>query len=318
MRVAYILVVSFGSVLAGYAVRRMLESRGRGGAAGRASSRLIVFAMVFLLPLATINSLWGISLGEGRLALLPLFGILALSLGGAAALALVSALGMNPHRGGAFFAVGMFSNLSALASFVAFMMFGDLGFVSIQLYVLLEQSFYYIVGFPLSQWVGTRGTGSFRFGFRNLGEKPVVLFPLGAVAAGFLLRLSPLAKPGFMAGLSSVLVPVITAFFGLSIGLTLKVSRMKNYKREIALAHGIKFLFIPAVLSLLGFLAGLPRVMGGVPFKSLVAASFSPVGFLAVVPPTIYGLDVDLANSAWLATTLTYAAILPLLFLVLA
>lgn len=317
MRVAYILAVSFGSVLLGYIIRLIMTSQGRGSGAAQLSSRLIVFAMVFLLPLATINSLWGISLGDRRLVLLPFFGILDLCLGGGAALVLIRIFSMKPLQAGAFFSVGLFSNLSALASFVAYIMFEDLGFVSIQLFVLLEQSFYYIVGFPLSQWAGTAGAGSFRLGFQNLKEKPVVLFPLGAVIVGFLLRLSPWMKPAFMGGLSAVIIPINTVLFGLSIGLTLKLGRMNLYKREIALAHGIKFLFIPLGISTLGILAGLPQIMGGIPFKSLVVASFSPVGFLAVVPPTIYGLDVDLANSAWLATTLSYAVVLPLVFLCL-
>ena len=46
--------------------------------------------------------------------------------------------------------------------------------------------------------------------------------------------------------------------------------------------------------------------------------AFMPVGVIALVPPALYGADLDLANSGWLATTGAMLAILPLLALVLA
>ena len=317
MRLAYIVIISFGSVFLGYAIRLAASSRGGEGAVMRTSAFLKTVAIVFVTPLATINSLWGISFSGMRLVLLPFFGVTALSLGGAAGLFLIRMLKLEPYKAGSLFTSCLFSNISTLAAFVAFMMFGDAGFVTIQLYALMELPFYYAVAFPFSYEVSKGMPRNFRFSLKNFRDKPIVFFPLAAVAAGLLLRVSPVQKPAFMDGLSSVLVPAMAVLFGLSIGLTLKIGKVRLYRREIALVHGIKFLLIPAVLSALGYIAGLPRVMGGVPFKSLVVASFSPVGFLAVVPPTVYGFDVDLANSAWLVSTLSYAVILPFLLTVL-
>jgi hypothetical protein len=317
MRLAYILSVSFGSVVFGYIIRLFALRPEGDEALSRLSAGMNIFAVAVLLPVATISSLWSFSITSGALAYLPVFGILALLIGGTAAVLLIRIFKIEPYRAGSLFTSCMFSNISALAAFIAYTMFGDTGFAAIQLYALLEQPFYYAVGFPLSYEISKGALLNFRFSLRNLKEKPIIFFPLAAVAAGVILRLSPLEKPEFMYVMSAFLVPVITVLFGLSIGLTLRIREIKKYRREVLMAHGVKFLVIPAIITGLGVLSGLPEILGGVPFKSLVIVSFSPVGFLAVVPPAVYGFDVDLANSAWLTTTLSFAFILPVLLLVL-
>lgn len=62
----------------------------------------------------------------------------------------------------------------------------------------------------------------------------------------------------------------------------------------------------------MAYLAGLGGLDGGVPLKVVLILSSMPVGFTALVPPALYGLDVDLANACWFGTTLALAAVLPL------
>lgn len=52
------------------------------------------------------------------------------------------------------------------------------------------------------------------------------------------------------------------------------------------------------------------------PLKVIGIPSSVPVGFIALVPPSLYKLDVDLANSAWLITTALLAVVIPLQMLV--
>jgi predicted permease len=42
-----------------------------------------------------------------------------------------------------------------------------------------------------------------------------------------------------------------------------------------------------------------------------------PVTFNSMIPPSIYDLDLDLANSCWFVTTALLVVVLPLLLLVL-
>ena len=52
--------------------------------------------------------------------------------------------------------------------------------------------------------------------------------------------------------------------------------------------------------------------MLGPPLNEIFLSSM-PVAFTALIPPSIYDLDLNLANSCWLVNTLSIALILPLL-----
>ncbi|WP_303996728.1 hypothetical protein [Desulfovibrio piger] len=42
-----------------------------------------------------------------------------------------------------------------------------------------------------------------------------------------------------------------------------------------------------------------------------------PVAMTALVPPALFGLDVDMANALWIFSTLALVVILPVLYFVL-
>lgn len=80
----------------------------------------------------------------------------------------------------------------------------------------------------------------------------------------------------------------------------------------------IKFAAVPGSVYLVGSLLGLGGVDGGLPLRVSVALASMPVAFTAMVPPTLYDLDVDLANMAWFVTTALLAVVVPALWLLLA
>ena len=69
---------------------------------------------------------------------------------------------------------------------------------------------------------------------------------------------------------------------------------------------------MPLIISATAFLFGFGEIEEGLPLKIVIILSSMPVAFTAIIPPSIYDLDLDLANSCWLVTTLSLALILPL------
>ena len=45
--------------------------------------------------------------------------------------------------------------------------------------------------------------------------------------------------------------------------------------------------------------------------------SSMPIAFTALIPPSIYDLDLDLANSCWFFTTALLAVVLPVLLVII-
>ena len=98
----------------------------------------------------------------------------------------------------------------------------------------------------------------------------------------------------------------------ISIGMAMKFSKMKKYIKPAVLVSLIKFLMVPFVTTGIAFLLGFGKIDNGLPLKVILILSSMPVGFTALVPPSIYDLDIDLANTAWMMTVALLVLVIPL------
>jgi predicted permease len=71
---------------------------------------------------------------------------------------------------------------------------------------------------------------------------------------------------------------------------------------------------VPLIVSTVAFLLGYGEIEGGLPLKVVIVLSSMPVAFTSLIPVSIYNLNLDMANSCWLITTLSLIIVLPLLF----
>jgi len=133
---------------------------------------------------------------------------------------------------------------------------------------------------------------------------------------GSLLNWSGIQRPEFFRTVVSAFVPLGTIFLLTSIGLALKFRRVSDYLKECISVSIIKFLFVPILASSLAYLLGFGNIENGLPLKVVIILSSMPVAFNALIPPSIYDLDLDLANSCWFFTTSLLVVVLPLLFVV--
>jgi predicted permease len=119
-----------------------------------------------------------------------------------------------------------------------------------------------------------------------------------------------LQRPTFFKALNQILIPLATTLLLTSAGLTMRFSSFWKYRKECIAMAAIKFLILPAAVTAIAVFLAYGKIMGGLPLKVLIIVSSMPVGFLALVPPVLYDLDVDLANSCWLFTTALLAVVL--------
>ncbi|MFW5683837.1 MAG: AEC family transporter [Spirochaetota bacterium] len=318
-RLIFVLGISIGSVFAGYVLKRVARGALRPIAvhAGEISRVLKLTSIFVLNPIPIVNSFWQLRLESGRLALFPLLGLFMLALGGIAAVLANRIFRIPPKRAASVFVASMFTNIVTFGGLTAFVFFGTDGYGFVQLFNMFVSVAYYAVGYPISEQLAKEDGSRFAFSPRIVLDRPYLLIPITAIAVGILLNLRGLERPTVIGHVSSLLIPLITGFLGLSIGLTLYFGRIADYVREIALISVIKFIIVPAVMIPVGLLLGFQNLAGGVAFRVLVIVSVMPVAFNALVPPVVYGFDLDLANSAWIVTTLGLLVILPLIYFTL-
>ena len=120
-----------------------------------------------------------------------------------------------------------------------------------------------------------------------------------------------------MGDINSTLIPITSVLLVSTVGYSMKFGKLRIYLKECFVVSAVKFLITPAVIILAAVIIGLPTLENSLVFQVVIVLSFMPTAFNALIPPQIYGLDKDLANSAWLFTTGMQVVIVPILSLVI-
>ena len=276
-------------------------------------------ALLFFMPITFVGAIWIVNIGNKTIAALPFLGVLALLVGGVLALAAARVLGLPSRQTGALFTCGSFTNIGSIGALICFVFLGEKGFGLVPIYKLFEEAAYYGIGFPIAKYYSGQGRGggqTFQH-LRGLARDPFIIVALSSIALGGILNASGVARPEFFRAVNSIFIPLGTIILLTSIGLAMRFKSLRNYLQECISVSLIKFVLVPVFISSLACLVGLGEIEDGLPLKVVMILSSMPVAFTALVPPSIYDLDLDLANSCWLFTTALLIFVLPALLYVI-
>jgi predicted permease len=317
-RLLYILAISFGSIAAGYAVKQVARNKKHRfeTVLPAISRRLKLLAFFILNPIAFISTFWGASMPDIRVLTLPLLGLASIFIGMAAAFAAIRVLKIEAFRAGSVFTCGTVANVLTIGGLVAYTFFREPGYFLVQLTNLTMYPAYFLLVYPISANVGLGRKPVFKVSVAGFKENPYLLLPLTATVIGVIIRLVGPPRPPLFADTVGFIVPSSAAVLGLSIGVTLHFSRVRSYLREVAAILIIRHVVLPAIMISLAILLRFADIADGLPLKITIILSTMPVAFSALVPPAIYGFDLDLANSAWMVSTALLIIIVPVLYAV--
>jgi len=317
-------IYSFGIILTGLALGYVIQML-----VGRGMIRLPIpidrlrkllqrIALLFVNPVAIVGAIWIVNIESVRLAALPFNGLFAILAGGVLALGAARLLHLEPKKTGAMYGCGSFTNIGSIGALVCFVFLGEKGFALVPIYKLFEELSYYSIGFPIAKYYGSsENTEKMSERVKGLARDPFILVALSSIVLGGLLNFTEIRRPDFLRSVVSVFVPLGTVMLLTSIGLALKFRRVRNYLKECISVSLIKFILVPGLAVSLAYLIGFGSIDDGLPLKVVIILSSMPVAFTALIPPSIYDLDLDLANSCWFFTTALLMAVLPLQLLVL-
>jgi hypothetical protein len=275
-------------------------------------------ALLFINPVAIVGAIWIVNIGSIRLAALPFNGLFAILAGGVFALGAARLLHLDPQKTGSMFSCGSFTNIGSIGALVCFVFLGEKGFALVPIYKLFEELCYYSIGFPIAKYYSSSDhTEQMGDRIKRLARDPFILVALSSIALGGFLNFAGIKRPEFLRTVVSVFVPLGTVMLLASIGLALRFRRVRDYLKECISVSLIKFALVPISATSLAYMIGFGSIDDGLPLKVVVILSSMPVAFTALIPPSIYDLDLDLANSCWFFTTALLIAVLPLQLLVL-
>jgi len=278
---------------------------------------LVEMVLLFINPITIVGAVWTIRMNDRRLIAFPVLEVFAILLGGFLAIGASKILKLERRKTGSMFACGFFTNTLSIGGLVCFVFLGEMGFALVAFYRIFEESMYYGVGFPMAKLYSTDTPekDTWQDKLKRLGTDTFVLVSLGSLFTGGLLNLSGLKRPEIYQTINSVLIPLGTLAFLISIGLAMRIRKIQDYLKECVAVSAVKFLIVPVILTLAAFLLGYGEIDDGLPLKVVMILSSMPVAFTSLVPPSLYDLDIDLANSCWLFSTSLLIVVLPVLYI---
>jgi len=262
-------------------------------------------ALLFLNPITVIGTIWIVRLDNPKIILFPFLGIVSILLGGLFGLAMSRVFQEDRKQAGSLLVCGAITNVGSIGGLISYVFLGEGGYALVSFYTLLVPVTSYCIVFPVSKLHGlgfTRQENVLSL-IRKAFFDPFIVVSVASTVVGCVVNMAGLQRPAFLGTLNQVFIPLATTLLLISAGLTIRFSSIWRYRTECMVMAAIKFLILPVAITSMGILLGYGKMLGGLPLKVLIILSSMPVGFLALVPPTLYDLDVDLANSCWLFTT---------------
>jgi predicted permease len=261
--------------------------------------------VTFLLlnPLAIVGATWVAKLEDMALIALPALCLVSLSLGAILAYSIARMFKMGRKQTGAYLGCGVFTNIGALGALFCFIFLGEPGFALVPIYKIFEEFCYFAFLFPVAKSFSLEKSED-KFGIMRriltVLADIYVFISVASIGLGLVLNLTGVPRPEIYAAFNAVNIPVIVFLLLFSIGLGMRFSNIGRHIYPALAITGAKFICIPVIVTGLGLLAGLHTIDNGLPLKVVIILSAMPVGFMSVIPPSLYDLDVDLANACWL------------------
>ena len=281
--------------------------------------RLQKTALLFVLPVTVLGAIWIVDVRSISIAALPLIGVGAITLGGILAMGAARMLKLEPRKTGALIPCGAFTNIGSIGALICYVYLGEKGFALVPIYKLFEELTYYSVGFPIAKYFSSMDAKQDSTGDRlkALFSDPFILVALSSIILGGMLNLSDLPRPAIFGIINAVFIPLGTGLLLVSIGLAMRFESVHHHLKACALVSLIKFAIVPFCATAVAWLIGYGQVDNGLPLKVVMILSSMPVAFNALIPPSIYDLDLDLANACWFFTTSALMVVLPVLLMLI-
>jgi len=296
-----------GSLIAGYLAKRAYRLPDKLG------SRITQWAVRYLQSFAVFLVLWGLDISDRRAFLLPFVGAVMATLSGLAGWGVARALRLQRRQAGAFVGEAMFSNVGLThGAFVCFVVMGERGAALGSLYVSFFLAYFFTIGVTVGRAFGRDVQERSRNLLRDTIAQPISRNPLLGVVGGLALNFTGVQRAAFLTPVAALAVPISVSVLLFGIGMTMRLSALRQYITECLALSVVKFVISPLLALLIAFALGLFAAADRALLYVVFIESFAPGAIYGLVLASMFDLDQDLANACWLFTNIVGIALIPL------
>jgi predicted permease len=314
IRLTIMLFVLVGGCFLGYI------SSNRFGVSENYAKKIMTFTLCTFEWLIILFVIWLLKL-KVELIVLPIFAVVLMSI-----ITLLSASFYHRSKNAedkskiTLTLAGGISNIGYTGgAFVCYGLFGLQALGLAQLYLMFWFPLVFIVFFPLLKIREIRTSdSSSKLRVYHILDPRMMLVPAALVAV--VLNLTKVSVPSFITRFHIIDILVFTSslltFY--SIGLRVKLTRIRDYFRNYYPVLAIKFLLTPAIAFALLFMVSIFGItLTDLSRNVIIILSFSPCGVMMVTMSNVFNLDGPLASAVWVASTVVYVIlIVPILCLI--
>ncbi|MBS3762285.1 MAG: AEC family transporter [Planctomycetes bacterium] len=272
---------------------------------------MMTAAIVGVLPFLAWLSCWAIEL-EMRLIWLPVLGVAMQIVPGTLGFMRSHFKSHNELERGSYVISTILSNRGVVGGLAVFILFGEEAYGYNRLIILLGLPIMLGVWYPLARYFHSshyESSGQESFLSMFVDKKQI---PLLGVGLGFALSAFGVERPEILGLAFQGLVHFIPWMLLLPVGASLDFRAMSEYWRDILDIFPLKFVITPLVLYALGRSVGLE----GVPLATVVVTAASPTAINAVITSKLFELNLHLAMTAFVLTTIVYLTVMFPIFLI--
>jgi len=273
------------------------------------------FAILGINPIITLGAFWGVGITNIRFIALPVLGIIAITIGGILGYLVSKQMKHGRKQTGSMFVSSSFTNIGNFGGLICFAFFGELSYAFVSMYKMFEEILYFMVGYPIAKLHGDHDDNNkTKNPVLRIITDPFIYVYFISITIGLGLNVSGYVRPSIYQNINEILIPLSSILLITSVGFYMKIRAIGSYLKECMAIASIKFIIMPIVIVSIAYLMGLRSISDGLLFKVVIVLSAMPPAFNSLIPPQIYGLDVDLANSSWLFSTGLLIVVVPILY----
>lgn len=310
LRFLFVFTDLIAPLIVGYVLnRRGIINRALCDKLVKINIRVVISALSFL-------SFWTLKISLDLLWL-PVFGIFAIIIPGLIAQFTFARTYTDYNDRGAYMMASMISNIGTLTGLCAFIIYGIQGFAYIQIVAMFQALFTFAYCFPLAAYYHSKAASK-SFDRARPAILPLIFnrnqIPVLTMLIGFGFSLYNMPVPQICYDAFNALVHVGAWAGMLPVGCMIKFDRAGRYLKRTCDISVVKFIILPVIAYFIVINLFTDPVLIG----SMVLAFSAPTAINAVLASSIFKLNVDIAVSSFLSTTVLFLfVIFPLYFFVI-
>ncbi len=288
----------------GYAVKKLFKIK------KEKFDILIKINLAVFIPITVVLSFWRMNITRD-IIFLPIIGFVVPIIGAVLGFYFSRGRYETDNERGGFIVSSMLSNRFNIGGLSAYIIFGEIAYVYVNLLLLLNSVTNYVIGHSIGNYFGNRDKIKKGNAFRAIFLRITNISVLGIIV-GLILRFSGIPRPEMMSGILDKLIKVVAWFSLTAVGASIEFRNAMKYKKDVPSMFLVKFVLLPVASTLLAVLL----LNDNIAIATVLIAGISPVAINAVIVAKMNNLNQAVTINAFLSTSLFYLVVIfPILLL---